>query len=118
MRGAARDGRALLAGLVGCGKCGRQMQLEYKASHRYVCAAQGKELGAGVCLHLDGPSVDAAVVAAFFAALQPAELDLLDEVLAAQQTGRARLAQQYADQVARAEYEARLAQRQYQAVTS
>jgi len=116
MRGAARDGRALLAGLVVCGKCGRQMQLEYKASHRYVCAAQGKELGAGVCLHLDGPSVDAAVVAAFFEALQPAELDLRDAVLAAQQADRARLAQQYADQVARAEYEARLAQRQYQAV--
>ena len=112
-RGAARNGRALLAGLVVCGRCGRQMQLEYKAHHRYVCAAQGKERGAGLCLHLDGPSIDAVVVAAFFEALQPAELDLLDAVLAAQEADRARLAQQYADQVARAEYEARLAQRQY-----
>lgn len=115
-RGAARNGQALLAGLVTCGKCGRQMQLEYKTQHRYVCAAQGKERGAGLCLHLDGPSIDAVVVAAFFEALQPAELDLLAEVLAAQQADRARLAQQYADQVTRAEYEARLAERQYRAV--
>ncbi len=40
----------------------------------------------------------------------------LEEVLAAQQADHARLAQQYTDQVTRAEYEARLAQRQYQAV--
>lgn len=113
MRGAARNGAALLVGLVVCGRCGRQMQLEYKAHHRYVCAAQGKERGAGLCLHLDGPSIDAVVVAAFFEALRPAELDLLDAVLTAQEADRARLAQQYADQVTRAEYEARLAQRQY-----
>jgi hypothetical protein len=43
-------------------------------------------------------------------------LDLLEEVVAAQQADHARLAQHYADQIARAEYEARLAQRQYQAV--
>jgi hypothetical protein len=36
-------------------------------------------------------------VEAFFQALAPAELDLLDEVLAAQQADRARLARQYAD---------------------
>ena len=113
MRGAARNGPALLAGLVVCGQCGRQMQLEYKAHHRYVCTAQGKERGAGLCLHLDGPSIDAVVVAAFFEALQPSELDLLDAVLTAQEADRARLAQQYTDQVTRAEYEARLAQRQY-----
>jgi len=58
------------------------------------------------------------VVAAFFAALAPAELDLLAEVMAAQQADHARLAQHYVDQVTRAEYEARLAQRQYQAVMS
>jgi hypothetical protein len=56
------------------------------------------------------------VVNAFFAALAPAELDLLEEVLAAQQADRARVAQLRADRVVRAEYEARLAQRHYQAV--
>jgi hypothetical protein len=65
---------------------------------------------------VDGENPDTAVVAAFFAALAPAGLDLLEEVLAAPQADHARLAPQYADQVARAEYQMRLAQRQYQAV--
>jgi DNA invertase Pin-like site-specific DNA recombinase len=115
-RGAARNGAALLAGLAVCGRCGRQMQVEYKAHHRYVCSALAKEYGASLCLHLDGPSIDAAVVEAFFAALQPAELDLLEEVLATMRANHERTAQHYADQVQRAAYEARLAQRQYHAV--
>jgi len=115
-RGAARDGAALLAGLAVCGRCGRQMHVEYKDQHRYVCSALAKEYGATLCLHLDGPSLDAAVVSTFFEALQPAELNLLDEVLVTLHADQTRTAQQYADQVTRAEYEARLAERQYRAV--
>jgi hypothetical protein len=95
-----------------------ELNVAYRARPWYRCAALQKVCGRTGCLHLAGPPIDAAVVEAFFAALAPAELDLLDEVLAAQRADRARLAQQHADQVARAEYEARLAQRQYQAVTS
>ncbi len=115
-RGAVRAGRALLVGLVTCGTCGRQLLVEYKTAHHYACTALSKEYGVPMCLWVDGPSLDAAVVAAFFAALQPAELDLLDEVLAAQRADHARLGQHYADQVTRAEYEARLAEKQYRAV--
>jgi DNA invertase Pin-like site-specific DNA recombinase len=115
-RGAPRQGQALLAGLMVCGRCGYQMRVAYKPQRRYTCTALAASYGAATCVHVDGESLDTAVVAAFFAALAPAELDLLEEILAAQQVAHARLAQQYADQVARAEYEARLAQRQYQAV--
>jgi DNA invertase Pin-like site-specific DNA recombinase len=117
-RGAPRNGRALLAGLLVCGRCGRQMRVNY-ASHshvQYLCAALNRAYGAPTCLHLPAAPIEAAVVDAFFQALQPAELSLLDEVLAARQADHARVAQQYADRVRRAEYEARLAQRQYQAV--
>lgn len=116
--GAPREGAALLVGLAVCGRCGRQMHVEYQNQRhaRYVCSALGKEFGASVCLYLDACSIDAVVVQAFFAALQPAELDLLEEVLAAQRADHDRLGQQYADQIKRAEYETRLAQRQYQAV--
>ena len=72
--------------------------------------------GAATCLHVDGASLDAAVVDAFFAALAPAELDVLAEVMAAQHADQARLEQHYADEVSRASYAAQLAQRQYQAV--
>jgi DNA invertase Pin-like site-specific DNA recombinase len=115
-RGAPRNGPALLVGLAVCGRCGRQLHVEYKTHHHYVCSALAKEYGASLCLYLDGASIDAAVVEAFFAALQPAALALLDEVLAALRADHERLAQQYTEQVKRAEYEARLAQRQYQAV--
>jgi len=115
-RGVARHGAALLAGLVVCGHCGRQMRAVYKPAVRYVCNALGKTFGAPMCLHLDGGSIEAAVVDAFFAALAPAELDLLDDVLAAQQADQEHVQRQHAEQVARAEYGARLAQKQYDAV--
>jgi DNA invertase Pin-like site-specific DNA recombinase len=115
-RAAPRDGVALLAGLVVCGRCGYQMHVVYKPRQRYACVALAAAYGAATCLHIDGARLDAAVVEAFFAALAPAELDLLEEVLAAQRADQARLAQHYTDQVSRAEYEARLAERQYRAV--
>lgn len=115
-RGAPRAGTALLPGLVVCGHCGRQMRTVYKPQTRYLCNAISDEFGAPMCLHLDGASIEEAVVSAFFAALAPAELDLLDEVLTAQQGDHERLVRQHAEQVARAEYEVRLAQRQYVAV--
>jgi hypothetical protein len=114
--GAPRQGSALLAGLVVCGRCGYPMRVTYKPQQRYTCTALAAEYGAATCLHVDGASLEAVVVEAFFEALAPAELDLLEEVVATQQADYARLAQHYADQIVRAEYEARLAQRQYQAV--
>jgi hypothetical protein len=92
------------------------MRVAYKPQQRYTCTALAASYGAATCLHVDGASLEQVVVEEFFAALAPAELDLLDEILAAQQRDHARLAQQHADQVTRAEYEAQLAQRQYQAV--
>jgi hypothetical protein len=115
-RGAPRQGAALLAGLVVCGQCGYPMRVVYKPQRRYACSALAAAYGAATCLHVDGASLDAAVVEAFFAALAPAELDVLAEVMAAQQADQARLEQHYADEVSRANYAAQLAQRQYQAV--
>jgi DNA invertase Pin-like site-specific DNA recombinase len=115
-RVAVRSGHALLVGLVVCGRCGRQMRVAYKPQIRYVCAALCQVYGESSCLNLDGPSIEVAVVEAFFQAIRPAELDLLDEVLAERRADRDRVARQHADRVARAAYEVRLARRQYDAV--
>src|SRR5258708_10128000 len=114
--GAPRQGYALLAGLVVCGRCGYQMRVTYKPQQRYTCTALAAGYGAATCLHVDCASLEGVVVEAVFTALAPAELDLLEEVLAARRADVTRLAQLRADQVARAEYEAQLAQRHYQAV--
>jgi DNA invertase Pin-like site-specific DNA recombinase len=106
-RGAPRDGAALLAGLVVCGRCGHQMRVAYKHQPSYVCNALSEAYRAPMCLRLVGAPIDAAVVEAFFAVLAPAELAVLDETLAAQQADRQRLTQCYADQVARTAYEVR-----------
>ena len=115
-QGVARDGAALLQGLVRCGQCGRRMRVAYKKVARYGCNALAKELGGRGCMSLHGPSIDEAVVAAFFAALRPAQLDALEALLAKQQLERQRLNQHWQEQLKRARYEARLAERQYHLV--
>lgn len=115
-RGAVREGNALLVGLVVCGRCGRHMRVAYKATPRYFCEAMNRTYAAPTCQHLVATEIEQAVVAAFFEAIQPAELELLDEILQRQQADHERTARQYALQVQRATYEAGLAERQYQAV--
>lgn len=115
-RGAPRTGIALLAGLAVCGHCGHQMRVTYKPAVRYVCYALRKSHDGETCLYLEGSGIEEAVVGAFFEAIKPAELDLLDEVLAQRRAQRVTLLQQHTDRVAHAEYEARLAQRQYDAI--
>ncbi len=92
------------------------MRVTNKPKPRYTCTARASSYGAATCLHVDGASLEAVVVNAFFAALAPAELDLLEEVLAALRANATRMAQLRADRVERAEYEARLAKLHYQAV--
>jgi hypothetical protein len=115
-RGAVREGNALLVGLVVCGRCGRQMHVRYQPALRYRCVARREMQGLPACLHLDGASIEGAVVEAFFQAIQPAELTLLEDGLAALQEEQAQRVQQHADQIKRAAYEAALAERQYRAV--
>lgn len=113
--GAIREGHGLLQGLALCGHCGRRMYTNYKPYPRYACAQQ-RHVDRHMCCIVHGPTVDTVVTEAFLEAIRPAQLDLLAETLAAQQADHACLTQQWQDQVRRASYEARLAERQYQTV--
>lgn len=114
-RGAPRKGAAMLQGIAFCGKCGRQMTAQYRQGPLYICnhLYQGRRLP--VCQRVKAASVDAVVVAAFWQALAPAELQLLDQAQCqlaaeAEQVRKAR-----AQQLQRLRYEVHLAERQYQA---
>jgi DNA invertase Pin-like site-specific DNA recombinase len=115
-QGAARRGSALLQGLAVCGHCGCRLSVAYKRRPLYQCEAKSRRYGGPNCLSVPGPPVEAVVVQAFFEAIQPARLDVLEAVLAEQQADHHRLAQQWQERLKRAQYEAQLAQRQYDAV--
>jgi hypothetical protein len=117
-QGAPRSGAGLLSGLAVCGRCGRQMRVRYKPGVRYICVARRESHGMPSCLHLEGIGIERVVVDAFFEAIRPAELALLEEGLVSLRRERDQRGQHHADQVKRAEYEARLAERQYRAVVS
>jgi excisionase family DNA binding protein len=75
--GAAREGAALLQGLVRCGRCGRKMQVAYSGTSgkvgRYVCV-RGRDMHATgtACQSLGAGRLDKAVAGAFLEAVAPA----------------------------------------------
>jgi hypothetical protein len=92
------------------------MYVAYKYSHRYTCQNLDTTVLGESCASLNGPSLDEAVARAFLEALQPAQLDTLDAVLKQQAEEGTKLDKHWQEQLRRTEYEAKLAQRQYDAV--
>jgi DNA invertase Pin-like site-specific DNA recombinase len=115
-RGAPREGAALLQGLATCGLCGHRMRVAYRPRARYICMSMQRAFAEARCAHLDGPSIEAFVVQAFFDAIAPAQLETLDEVLAQRQRERQRLETYHQQQVSQARYNATLARRRYEHV--
>lgn len=116
-QGIEREGPGLLQGLAVCGHCGHRMQTAYKHTPRYVCRGLVRVVDAlSDCNSVRSPVIDDVVVRAFFAAIQPAQLDVLEAILQEQQQERQRLERQWQEQLKRVYYDAHLAQRQYDAV--
>jgi DNA invertase Pin-like site-specific DNA recombinase len=119
--GPPREGRALLQGLLQCGRCGRIMQTGYSGpqgnSPRYVCARGQQLYGTGPgCQSIGGGRLEKTVLAQLFAILEPASLEATAKALAeADAHYRQRLAV-FELAVERARYEAERAHRQYDAV--
>ncbi len=117
-QGVVRQGPGLLQGLVVCGHCGHHLQVVYKHTPRYVCRGLIRTTDEVTrdCTSIRSPVLDQLVVAAFFVAIQPAQLDALEAILTAQRTEREQLEQHWQARLKRAQYTAQLAQRQYDAV--
>ena len=115
-RGVPRQGAALLQGIVYCGRCGHKMTVQYKGGNQYLCHYLRSQAHAPVCQRLPADPVDQQVVAAFFEALAPAELDLYAQALAQRQQQQAELDQAQRYSVQRLEYAADQARRRYEQV--
>ena len=64
-RKSARGGRALLTGLMRCGRCGRMMRVFYGMgkgnAHRYQCRGDDGHAGARLCVGIGGVRIDRTV---------------------------------------------------------
>jgi DNA invertase Pin-like site-specific DNA recombinase len=118
--GAVRDGPALLAGLVVCGRCGKKMTVHYqrgpggKLHPVYVCSRDKSDYAAGQCQQLAGPCVDTHVTGLLLAAMAPAALEV--SLAAAEQVEgqRTQVDRIWRQRLERAELAADRARRQYQ----
>jgi DNA invertase Pin-like site-specific DNA recombinase/predicted DNA-binding transcriptional regulator AlpA/biotin operon repressor len=118
--GAAREGAALLQGLLRCGRCGRRMQVAYSGtsgrSPRYACV-RGRDLHGTerACQSLGGRRIDHAVATAFLEAVSPAGVAASAGAVAELEREHDERLDQQRLALERAEYEAERARRQYDA---
>jgi DNA invertase Pin-like site-specific DNA recombinase len=121
-RGVAREGNALLQGIVYCGICGRKMgvqnpSLSEKRSSAYICQSSHRQGETDkICQSMTSRPVDAAIVQAFLESVSPMSLEVGFRVLEQLEQDLATQRRQWELQLEQARYEARLAQRQYDAV--
>ncbi|UCD25268.1 MAG: recombinase family protein, partial [Gemmatimonadota bacterium] len=118
-RGAVRRGRALLTGMMVCGRCGARMMTRYagKASRpSYFCTASHTNYGAPRCQRLAAKALDDEVVRLALMAMKPSALEISLQVAADLETRRDELEKQWRQRLERANYEADRAKRQYDTV--
>ena len=120
--GAVREGCALLQGLAACGICGRKLAVFYqgpsKATPGYYCTGSGALVNGRGTRHLQlgGLAIDAAVAAAFLAALAPAALSACLAAVEELEHGHDTALAGHRREVERTRYDAARAERRYLAV--
>ncbi len=121
---AAREGSALLQGLVRCGRCGRMMQSTYRVSKRsadsarYRCQPKAGMVNGGVRCQsmMHARLVDAAVLGEVLRVLEPAALEASAQAIEAAQADDAGRLSVFVTAVERARFEAERARRQFDAI--
>jgi DNA invertase Pin-like site-specific DNA recombinase len=117
--GAPRNGPALLAGLVRCGRCGRRMVVRYSGPKQrvsYTCTRGSADYAEPLCQGLSNArSLEALVAGQLLAAVQPAALEASLAAVAGVERQRAELTRQWHLRRERAAIDVDRAARQYQA---
>ncbi len=114
-----RQGRALLTGLLRCGRCGRRLQVKFwnaaGCPGRYLCDGTHTS-GGKYCLGVSGAAMDKAIDAEMLRVLSPLGIEASKAALAS--TGEAQVGQRNALilQEQQLQYEVRIAQERYEQV--
>ena len=115
--GAAREGAALLQGIMICGKCGRHMTVRYTGNGginpRYECYGKWEHGNKATCTSIPASIVDSAISAKILSLLKPPQLEIALKVI--HSIGETDQAddRHWKLSIERAQYEADRAQRQY-----
>jgi DNA invertase Pin-like site-specific DNA recombinase len=119
LNGAAREGLALLQGLLLCADCGRALTVRYQGNGGiypvYECSWKRREgLATKNCVSVRSQLLDETISEEVFKAIKPAEVELaLAAVHELEQRDQA-VMRQWQMRIERAEYEAALAERRYE----
>jgi DNA invertase Pin-like site-specific DNA recombinase len=116
--GAAREGRALLQGLIRCGRCGRRMQVGYSGKTlvpNYSCVRGNQLYGSERCQSVGGRRIEQVVVDAVFEALRPAAIEATLRAIEHANTGHQALLRSAELELERAQIHAERARRQFDA---
>jgi DNA invertase Pin-like site-specific DNA recombinase len=121
LSGAAREGLALLQGLLLCGRCGRRITVRYKGNGGiypvYECNHLRRDGQASrACLAVRCERLDAAVGQRALEALTTDQIDLALQAVEQLEQRHTGVSRQWQMRLQRAEYEAQLAQRRYEEV--
>jgi hypothetical protein len=119
--GPAREGPALLQGLVVCGRCGRRMTIRYHTRRGvdvpdYACLAEAIQAGGPTCQTIPGSGVDLAIGQLLLDTVTPLALEVALTVQAELEARADHADQLRRSQVERARHHAELARRRYLAV--
>ena len=113
-----RGGRALLSGLLSCGRCGRRLCVAYTGKTPrpvYRCDRPNVTLGLKRCLSVGGPRVDKAIAEELLRVVQPMAIEAAMEAEYRQREACAERRRAAELDVEKAQYEAALAERRYAA---
>ena len=118
--GAAREGSALLQGLLRCGKCGRKMMVAYSGirgrTHTYLCSRTHQmQATRRPCQTIGGLRLDSTVIDAFLEAVNPAGVDATAAAVDQLEAEHAERRRVQALALERAEFEAERRRRQFDA---
>src|SRR5215469_3552210 len=114
-----RGGRALLAGVLSCGRCGRRLMVGYSGrppgQPAYRCRRANQMLGLPRCLTFGGLRVDAAIARELLRAVEPMAIEAAMEAEQRYMEGRCEQQRIVELELQQARYEASLAERRYAA---
>ena len=119
--GAPRKGKALLQGIVYCGRCGARMTVYHYSSKEkrapgYGCVYDYSRKGSkSTCQMMSSSGIDEAVAKEFLNVVSPAKIDIALKALEELESNSHEARSQLDLQVQQAEYDVELARRRYEA---